>query len=233
MIAIIIALVVIAAVLLIALYFAKQYISAADAPAEVSEVVVTPPSIDQPAATPTGFADEKSDKGSDIANLAGSKGGGVGVQGKCRTGYEQSGALCYPKCPEGTISSGPLCIKKCPSGLKQVGITCAKPAPYGRGVGKITESSCGSGCEKKDGLWYKKCKSGFHAVGCCICSPNCPKGYKDSGAFCTPPSTTRGVGEPPKVCPSGKEYVNGLCYDKCPSGYYRSGLLCKVNVDRL
>jgi len=239
MLGVIVALVVVLVILAAVLYFVNSTSEASpvatDAPTEM-----TAPTADQPAATAleqpaaeTGFADEKSDKGSDLANLAGSKGGGVGVQGKCRTGYEKSGALCYSKCPDGYISSGPLCIKKCPSGFKQVGITCAKPKPYGRGAGKITEASCGKGCEKSGGLWYTKCKPGFHAVGCCICSPNCPSGYKDSGAFCTPPSKTRGAGEPPKACPQGKEYINGLCYDKCPSGYYRSGLLCKVNVDRL
>lgn len=234
MIGIIIALVVVAIVLVGALYFVGQYAESKSAEAAPpAEVAITPASPDQPAATPVGFADEKSDTGSDAANLAGSRGGGVGVQGTCRAGDEKSGALCYPKCPDGYISSGPLCVKKCPAGYKQVGITCAKPEPYGRGAGKITEAACGSGCEKSGGLWYKKCKPGFHAVGCCICSPNCPSGFKDSGAFCTPPSTTRGAGEPPKVCPAGKEYVSGLCYDKCPDGYYRSGLLCKVDVARL
>jgi len=48
------------------------------------------------------------------------------------------------------------------------------------------KSSCHSseGCEKYGGLWYPKCKPGFHHVGCCICSPNCINGMKDTGIAC-------------------------------------------------
>jgi hypothetical protein len=33
-------------------------------------------------------------------------------------------------------------------------------------------------------MYYPKCKPNFHNVGCCICSPNCPSGMRDSGILC-------------------------------------------------
>lgn len=50
-----------------------------------------------------------------------------------------------------------------------------KAATYGRGAGHISEKICAeknnSACEKHGLLYYPKCKDGYVAVGCCICSP--------------------------------------------------------------
>lgn len=63
------------------------------------------------------------------------------------------------------------------------------------------------------GLCYQSCKAGFHAAGCCTCSPNCPAGFNDIGVSCLKPSTyTRAVGTIPGYT--------------CPSGYNQAGLLC-------
>jgi len=76
---------------------------------------------------------------------------------------------------------GPAKTDACPSGFRDDGDYCAKPEAYGRGVGYISmglcESSYGQGnCEQTDLLYYPKCKTGFQAFGCCVCSPKCPDG---------------------------------------------------------
>jgi len=90
--------------------------------------------------------------------------------------------------------------------------------------------SCGDenrefGCEKNGLLWYPRCRPGFHAVGCCVCSPDCPEGFRDDGAFCAKPTYGRGGGEIPD-CSPGQEKDTGLCYNKCREGYYGVGPLC-------
>ena len=69
----------------------------------------------------------------------------------------------------------------CPPNFKDIGAHCMKPQPEGRGVGSTTECK---DCEKCGLLYYPKCKAGFHAVGCNICSPDCPKDMKDIGVSC-------------------------------------------------
>ena len=128
----------------------------------------------------------------------------------CPGNTEKTGALCYPRCKPGYRGVGPVCWPDCPSGYKDTGVHCVKPASYGRGGGYAVwdQGKCGrdhkQGCEKNGLMWYPKCKPGFHAVGCCICSPDCPKGFKDIGASCEKPSYGRGAGLP-MICPSNTE----------------------------
>ena len=97
-------------------------------------------------------------------------------------------------------------------GFRDDGAYCAKPGSFGRGAGKTSRSKCeksyGVSCDKKGLLYYPKCSeygektgrgSSFHAVGCCVCSPNCPSGFKDIGVSCQKPASYgRGAG---KTCP--------------------------------
>ena len=114
------------------------------------------------------------------------------TRGDCPAGYEQSGLICYEPCKAGYSGVGPVCWQKCPSGFADHGAFCGKPAPYGRGAGYPwkfgdglnldgakgrCERDHGKGkCEQSGLIIYPKCKVGFHAVGCCICSPNCVDG---------------------------------------------------------
>ncbi|EGR31758.1 hypothetical protein IMG5_102580 [Ichthyophthirius multifiliis] len=132
-------------------------------------------------------------------------------QKKC----EPYGAIAYPKCPEGQYNVGCcLCAQLCPQGFTDQGLFCAKAAPYGRGAGyawkfgdsfnlnnalqRCEKDNSQYGCEKSGLLIYPKCKPGFHPVGCCICSPDCPEGYTDIGVSCQKPIATygRGAGYP-------------------------------------
>lgn len=169
-----------------------------------------------------------------------SYGRGVGtIPGTCELYQEKSGLLCYPKCKKGYTGVAFVCWQDCPPGFKDHGAFCAKPGPYGRGAGfpwkfgdkafslkgakKRCEKRHGS-CEKNGAIYYPKCKKGFHPVGCCVCSPDCPPGMKDIGVSCAKKSYTRSTHTP--NCGPGKEYDAGLCYKKCKPGYEGVGPVC-------
>jgi len=173
-----------------------------------------------------------------------SNGRGVGTIPTNCGGKENDAGLCYTKCPANYKGVGPVCWQNCPSGYSDFGVGCSKPAPYGRGAGypwKFGDglndngmfSRCRSanpqGCEKNGAVVYPKCKAGYHQVGCCICSPDCPGGLIDSGASCTKKSQGRGAGTIPVACDGGKQYDAGLCYSQCSTGYYGIGPVCWQN----
>ncbi|KAL4446396.1 hypothetical protein ABPG74_001137 [Tetrahymena malaccensis] len=125
---------------------------------------------------------------------------------------EQYGAIMYPKCEKGFFNVGCcLCESQCPPGFRDDGLFCAKPSAYGRGAGYPWKFGDGfnldnanrrcnddnsQGCEQNGLVIYPKCKQGFHNVGCCICSPDCPSGTTDIGVSCTKPVYGRGFGFP-------------------------------------
>jgi hypothetical protein len=166
---------------------------------------------------------------------------GVGkIPTECSNGEKNAG-LCYPKCPAGFTGVGPVCWQNCPPEYTNTGAHCLKPKPYGRGGGypwKFGDSLNDSGmfsrcegdngrgnCEKNGLVVYPKCRAGFHAVGCCVCSPDCPAGMKDIGVSCQKQSSGRGVGKIPS-CRSDQDFDAGLCYPKCPAGTTGVGPVC-------
>ena len=174
-----------------------------------------------------------------------SVGRGVGVPlSTCARGQEKDGLLCYPNCKAGYDGVGPVCWQNCPSGFRNDGAFCAKPGPYGRGVGypwKVGDTlfsldaardRCNKGhrqgCEKSGEIIYPKCKAGFQAIGCCICSPDCVNGMPDIGVSCAKKSEGRGVGTPMK-CAAGLQTDAGLCYSACKAGYHGVGPVCWQN----
>ena len=159
----------------------------------------------------------------------------------CGPDQVKDGALCYSKCAENEYGVGPICWTSCPDGYKDSGATfCEKPAPYGRGAGypwKFGDPAFNydrardrcqkdnpQGCEKSGLIWYPVCKKGFHAVGCCICSPDCPPGTRDTGATCDKNSHGRGAGSPLQCGPGQTQDSPGLCYTDCPAGTHKSVL---------
>lgn len=152
---------------------------------------------------------------------------------------DKSGLLCYakPKEPGWYVEAG-IARPRCPEGFRNDPLTCWKPESYGRGGGYPwkfgdglnldgARSRCAKdnpqGCEQSGQIIYPKCKENFHAVGCCVCSPDCPKGMTDGGAHCNKPSYVL-----PPITPNcgAKEYDAGLCYDKCNTGFYGVGPVC-------
>ena len=102
---------------------------------------------------------------------------------------------------------GPAKADSCPTDFHDDGDYCGKPASYGRGGGYPWQGSDGvsnpndsmlarckangnpQGCEMDGAIAYPKCKAGFHKVGCCVCSPDCPSGWEDIGVSCHKPNT--------------------------------------------
>jgi hypothetical protein len=168
------------------------------------------------------------------------RGAGI-IRSICGLNLVKDGAFCYPKCQDGYSGTGVICAQNCPPGYRNDGLFCAKPSSYGRGAGyalwdekKCNDEHSDVGCEKNGALWYPKCKTNFHSVGCCVCSPNCPSGFgEDIGVSCTKKTYTRGAGEvmqcPPGYLPDETGGPAGLCYVKCDSKSHGVGPVCWQN----
>ena len=74
-------------------------------------------------------------------------------------------------------------------------------------------------------MWYPLCKDGFKSVGCCICSPKCVNGMRDTGIACLRNSYGRGRVSP-LVCANGLQLDRALCYTPCNSGFTSGGPVC-------
>lgn len=198
----------------------------------------------KPKSCPPGFTDDGATCRLHKVVAKPSYGRGVGVVPTgCDSKQEYDAGLCYAKCRNGYNGVGPVCWQRCPNRFRDDGAFCAKPEAYGRGAGypwkigdkpfslkdarKRCEKKHGKGnCETHGAIVYPKCRSGFHNVGCCICSPNCIDGMNDIGVSCAKKSYGRGVGKVPTKCQGGKEYDAGLCYKHCRSGYNGVGPVC-------
>lgn len=175
-----------------------------------------------------------------------SYGRGVGEPlSTCGAGQEKDGLLCYPACRDGFGGAGPVCWRRCPAGWTDIGVSCTKPAPYGRGTGfaynpfvgegrdaarRRCEASHGAGnCERSLEMFYPRCRAGFSNVGSNICSPVCPAGFRNDGAFCAKESYGRTAGEPMR-CRAGTEQGGALCYQSCRAGSTGVGPVCWANA---
>src|SRR5208337_4277587 len=80
---------------------------------------------------------------------------------------------------------------------------------------------------------YPKCKANFHAVGCCVCSPDCPSDMTDIGVSCAKESYGRGAGKPLEMgtCAPGlqKDPSGALCYPACKGDFHMVGPVCWQN----
>jgi hypothetical protein len=174
---------------------------------------------------------------------------------KCNPGYHGVGPVCWQDCPSGFRDDGAFCAKPAPYGRgagRLPDVKCPKGF-WQRGVGaaawcdnrafwlwelQVTSATitCKRNEEMNGGLCYPKCKSGYHAVGCCVCSPDCPPHLgADIGVSCTKHSYGRGVGEL-STCPPGtiRDETGGpagLCYPKCNPGYHGVGPVCWQDCD--
>jgi hypothetical protein len=200
------------------------------------------PARPAPPACPPGFLDDGLTCRLPNILAKPSQGRGVGTPPVgCSAGMDFAAGLCYPRCGGGFTGVGPVCWQNCPSGFRDDGAYCAKPAPYGRGVGygwqfgdapfnlDGARDRCNrdnpAGCEQWGLVWYPRCRANFHAVGCCVCSPDCPAGMPDIGVSCQKQTSTRAPVLPTQ-CASGHEYDAGLCYPTCPAGMNGVGPVC-------
>jgi microsomal dipeptidase-like Zn-dependent dipeptidase len=162
-------------------------------------------------------------------------------------GCEKSGAIWYPRCRPGFHGLGPMCHKNCPSGFADTGLHCTKPPAYGRGTGYLLDNERArcerdhpQGCEQCGAPFYPRCRRGFHAFGCNVCTPNCPAGMTDIGVSCQKNgSYGRGVGyaghtDDRGACerdhPGGCEQCGAPLYPKCRAGFHPVGCnVCSPN----
>jgi hypothetical protein len=139
--------------------------------------------------------------------------------------------MCLPKCHHGYTGHASTCRQNCPKDFHDDHSFCIKPSAYGRGAGYISQASCNAdhsqGCER-DFLfvYYPKCKEGYHAVGCCICSPDCPDGMTDIGVSCVKKNYHRGYGHTIGECRKDEDSYKDSCYHKCPAGNLGIGPMC-------
>ncbi len=163
----------------------------------------------------------------------------------CEPGYTGVGPVCWQDCPPGYRDDGAFCAKPaeygrgagrvpdvtCPAGFSQRGIGAAAWCDNGpTWPWDLKTVAATIGChddeEMNGGLCYPKCQANFHAVGCCVCSPDCPADFgADIGVSCTKKSYGRGAGSP-MICEAGLVEDAGLCYPPCQSGFHLVGPVC-------
>ncbi len=169
-----------------------------------------------------------------VLSLSVTRGAGS-IPSTCPTGQENSAGLCYSSCKDGYSGALTMCVPSCPSDFRDDGLYCYKPDSYGRGSGyawafgdgfntdgalaRCNADNPSVGCEINGALAYPKCKAGYHNVGCCVCSPDCPSNTVDIGVSCQKSTYDRGVSTGLPGCAGGQELNAGLCYNPCPKGY--------------
>lgn len=209
-----------------------------------------------PATTPTSASTSASRSPFDFCWRT-TKGRGAGQplstkSSDCGPGLEKdpNGLLCYPPCKAGYYGVGPVCYQSCPSGFNGSAAVCGKPASYGRGAGYVLwdQNKCNNensqGCEQNGAMYYPKCKANFHTVGCCVCSPDCPSGWNDTGATCQGSSYGRTAGQVLgcagglerdgllcySSCGANSDGVGPVCWDHCPKSWVQCGMGCAESV---
>ena len=112
---------------------------------------------------------------------------------------------------------------------------CCWSRSYSRGSGTLI-NTCKKGLEQSGFLCYPPYDARFTGLGP-VCWQNCPKSFRDDGAFCfTPDTYGRGAGyfisnlsKCEKENPEGCEQYGLLCYPKCRQGFSNFGCcLCSA-----
>jgi hypothetical protein len=149
----------------------------------------------------------------------------------CRGDTQQREGRCFGSCTAGYTEFEMSCYQSCPNGFRDDGLFCAKPAAYGRGAGYAIwdNDKCNSehkqGCEQHGLVHYPRCRDGYHAFGCCICSSNCPAGMSDIGISCAK-QIYRRTDQGGLQCLQGMNLEGGQCYWPCDGAYNPDGRLC-------
>lgn len=153
--------------------------------------------------------------------------------------------LCYTPCRRGYDGGLTTCVKRgCPSGWTNRPLDCVKPAPYKRaeypwklGDRLFSLDGARKRCKRRHGrrcvtanantIVYERCRKGYKTAPIItnLCTPKCPPGYTDTGAYCFKNTYQRGVGVIPG-CKSTQEKDGLLCYPKCRKGYTGVGPVC-------
>lgn len=122
-------------------------------------------------------------------------------------------------CPAGMSIKSGLCYKNCPAGYTQTGTTCYRPPQVKyrsvkSQVGTLPDA-CVAGKTLVGRLCYPTCPTGYERTSDNLefCSEICPSGFTNIGiGGCQKPRSSRGVGVPVHVCPSGSTLKGLFCY---------------------
>lgn len=149
--------------------------------------------------------------------------------------YGRSGRIPDKICPPGTGFDGVAsCLKdyNIPPGWHRTAIATIQESnpPYSGflgfpavwtdldrfGIHSAAQPGCKEGEEFDGFLCYPKCAPGYHPVGCCVCSPDCPVvdgvQYVDFGVGCVRPA---------RFTESNRDILSA---GVCPTGYIKSNL---------
>jgi hypothetical protein len=180
--------------------------------------------------------------------------GSTTTKQQCAADEVNSGGLCYKIPQDGQswyVSSPGFIALRCPPDSNDSGTTCW----YDRGPGTIPDrSACPPGTTQHaltcdypmtrigktftlfDGNPEQKCKSLWnpHGIACdqgaagtwSIRGGTCPPGWRDDGAGCVVDARTISR---EAICPSDREYIDGLCYKKPRPGFNCATTHCNVS----
>lgn len=109
------------------------------------------------------------------------------------------------------------CCHNCPAGYTDDGCTCRK-TDVGIKKTLFDRQTCRADEDKYGSLCYPKCKTGYHAVGCCLCEPDGGPGIK----------VTLGQRQ---YCQADEEMIGGLCYKKPRAGFNCTLTHCMFGKD--
>ena len=73
--------------------------------------------------------------------------------------------------------------------------SCNNPICLTKATDRCNAKNTDIGCEQWGAIMYPKCRKGFYNAACCICSQDCPSGFRDDGLYCKKPEPYgRGAG---------------------------------------
>ncbi|CAC5356078.1 unnamed protein product [Mytilus coruscus] len=136
----------------------------------------------------------------------------------CPSGMRDDGTSCWSDAHiygKGCCCTIFGCCNRCESGYHDDGCTCRK-TDVGIKVTLFQRQGCGPDEEINGLLCYPKCKEGYFASGCCICTPNGGAGIRITF-------------QQRQKCRDGTEAYGDLCYPKCLAGYSPVNLHCIPN----
>lgn len=131
----------------------------------------------------------------------------TGPDAGCSWDRHMEGGMCFRDCPDGFFGRA---HEKCwANGADSLGI-----------MRRVTDRyQCNDDEDKNGYMCYPKCKSGYHAVGCCLCEPD------NGGARVTKWLKDR------QYCADDEEMKDGLCYKKCKPGFNTGVTICEFSKD--
>lgn len=150
----------------------------------------------------------------------------------CKSGYFQSGELCYFGCNSGYFNVAGVCWENCPVGWIDGGFFCY-PA-NGTVVSPSTLGDCPSEYDNTGIECYRWVVSTHNPSQLA----SCPSGYKNMGFTCYKPWSVPvddfPLSDRRATCPSG--YFKGFanrCYYNCGSGWINDGDFCRRPDDHI